>query len=219
MSETHPRHLHRRPVPGACARILLRERRPARGVPRVGRLDAPEPGPPHRDRLPAARPGAPGPGSSVPADAARRQREGPHPRPGRALAPCGARKPARRCVPRTAPTSSSRRPGWPPPRARPRRPSRAPPAPPPSAPPHPTCTKDTRPSPDELARRAATRGRARGSEASSEVEAFALRSRADLAFPAVFRLRRASATNQGQRCAPRRGVDGAYRHRIGRGRR
>ena len=52
----HPRHQHRRPLPGARAHLLLRERRQARGLPVVGRLDAaqlPAPGRgdvPHRGR-------------------------------------------------------------------------------------------------------------------------------------------------------------------------
>ena len=36
----HPRHQHRRPLPRARAHLLLRQRRQARGLPVVGRLDA-----------------------------------------------------------------------------------------------------------------------------------------------------------------------------------
>ena len=58
----HPGHQHRRPVPGALAGVLVPERRGGRGLHRLGRLDAAQPGPPgrggHADRGPAPPAGA-----------------------------------------------------------------------------------------------------------------------------------------------------------------
>ena len=51
----HPRRVDRRPLPRARARLLLRQRRPARGLPGLRRLDAEKPRPPDRDRVPADR--------------------------------------------------------------------------------------------------------------------------------------------------------------------
>ncbi len=56
----HPGHQHPRAVPGALARLLLRERRQPRGVDRLGRPHAPEPGPSRRDPDPAGGPGGDG---------------------------------------------------------------------------------------------------------------------------------------------------------------
>ena len=48
----HPRHQHRRPLPRARAHLLFRQRRQARGLPVVGRLDAAQLPAPRRGHVP-----------------------------------------------------------------------------------------------------------------------------------------------------------------------
>ena len=106
----HPRHQHRRPLPGARAHLPLRQRRQARGLPVVGRLDAaqlPAPGRgdvPRRGRGPARSrdrrdPGdrAEGQRQGAPADVRRQLR----PRASRAAA-AGDSRPSAACAASTA---------------------------------------------------------------------------------------------------------------------
>ncbi len=87
----HPRHQHRRQVPGALADRLLPERRRARGLPLVGRLDAAQLPPAGRDHVPDRGPAAPEPD---------RRR---HPRRGAVGQRQGPRPPARRHLPPASP--------------------------------------------------------------------------------------------------------------------
>ena len=57
----HPGHQHRRQVPGTLADHLLPERRQARGLPLLGRLDAAQLPPAGRDHVPDRGPPAPEP--------------------------------------------------------------------------------------------------------------------------------------------------------------
>jgi polyphosphate kinase len=54
---THPRALHRRPLPGALAHLSFRQRWQRRSLSRLGRLDAAQPVRALRGRFPRARPG------------------------------------------------------------------------------------------------------------------------------------------------------------------
>ena len=92
----HPRHQHRRQVPRALADRLLPERRRARGLPRLRRLDAPQLPPPRRDHVPDRVAGA----------AAAAGRRHPRRRPGRQRQ--GPRAPARRLLP-TRPAARTQR--------------------------------------------------------------------------------------------------------------
>ena len=90
----HPRHQHRRQVPRALADRLLPERRRARGLPRLGRLDAAQLPPPRRDHVPDRDAAAPAPaGRRHPRRRPRRQRQGPRAPARRHLPPRPAPRP------------------------------------------------------------------------------------------------------------------------------
>ena len=94
----HPGHQHRRQIPRALADQLLPEQRQARGLPLVGRLDAPEFPPAGRDPLPDRGPPAPEPDHRRhPRRLTDGQRQGPGAPPRRHL-PQGRPRQARRAL-------------------------------------------------------------------------------------------------------------------------
>ena len=77
----HPGHQHRRPVPRTLTHQLFPERRQARGLPLLRRLDAAQLPPTCRDHVPDRRSAAPEPDRGRhPRSRSLRQREGPRPR-------------------------------------------------------------------------------------------------------------------------------------------